>query len=138
MRKRLFLTELTYLHSIGAAGIPQAGLVTLVMVLDTIGLPAEDVSLIIAVDWLLYVYNLKTFLSITYLNYSPSCSDRFRTLVNVLGDSYGAKIIEHYSKNQLQKHSQTQLAQEPYTNGMNHDTKVTVPEVQMHIDDTRM
>lgn len=39
--------------SIGAAGIPQAGLVTLVMVLDTLGLPAEDVGFIIAVDWLL-------------------------------------------------------------------------------------
>lgn len=39
--------------SIGAAGIPQAGLVTMVMVLDTLGLPADDVSLIIAVDWLL-------------------------------------------------------------------------------------
>lgn len=39
--------------SIGAAGIPQAGLVTMVMVLDAIGLPAEDVSLILAVDWLL-------------------------------------------------------------------------------------
>lgn len=39
--------------SIGAAGIPQAGLVTMVMVLDTLGLPSEDVSLILAVDWLL-------------------------------------------------------------------------------------
>lgn len=39
--------------SIGAAGIPQAGIVTMVMVLDTLGLPAEDVSLILAVDWFL-------------------------------------------------------------------------------------
>lgn len=39
--------------SIGAAGIPQAGLITMVMVLDTVGLPSEDVTLIIAVDWLL-------------------------------------------------------------------------------------
>lgn len=44
--------------SIGAAGIPQAGLVTMVMVLDTVGLEPKDVSLIIAVDWLLYVGKL--------------------------------------------------------------------------------
>ncbi|XP_054285385.1 excitatory amino acid transporter 1 isoform X1 [Macrosteles quadrilineatus] len=66
--------------SIGAAGIPQAGLVTMVMVLDTVGLPAEDVTLIIAVDWLL---------------------DRFRTTVNVLGDALGAGLVEHLSKDEL-------------------------------------
>lgn len=66
--------------SIGAAGIPQAGLVTMVMVLDTVGLPAEDVTLILAVDWLL---------------------DRFRTAINVLGDSVGAGIVYEMSKNEL-------------------------------------
>ncbi|KAK6628734.1 hypothetical protein RUM43_002550 [Polyplax serrata] len=69
--------------SIGAAGIPQAGLVTMVMVLDTVGLPAEDVTLIIACDWLL---------------------DRFRTTINVLGDSLGAGIVNHLSKGELRKH----------------------------------
>ena len=52
--------------SIGAAGIPQAGLVTMVMVLDTVGLPAEDVTIILAVDWLLDRYKLhllKSFIS---------------------------------------------------------------------------
>lgn len=39
--------------SIGAPGIPQAGIVAMVMVLATLGLPAEDVSLIVAVDWFL-------------------------------------------------------------------------------------
>ena len=67
--------------SIGAAGIPQAGLVTMVMVLDTVGLPAEDVTLIIAVDWLL---------------------DRFRTTVNVICDALGAYVVEHMSKKELE------------------------------------
>lgn len=67
--------------AIGAAGIPQAGLVTMVMVLDVVGLPPEDMTLIIAVDWLL---------------------DRFRTMINVLGDSIGAGLVYELSKKELE------------------------------------
>ena len=68
--------------SIGAAGIPHAGLVTLVMVLDTVGLPGEAVSIIMSVDWLV---------------------DRVRTAVNVLGDAIGAAIVAHLSREELQQ-----------------------------------
>ena len=68
--------------SMGAAGIPNAGLVTMVMVLDVVGLPAEDVTIIIAADWLI---------------------DRFRTAINVLGDSIGAGIVNALSKKELDK-----------------------------------
>uniref|UniRef100_A0A4W3HNL0 Amino acid transporter n=1 Tax=Callorhinchus milii TaxID=7868 RepID=A0A4W3HNL0_CALMI len=66
--------------SIGAAGVPQAGMVTMVIVLTAVGLPANDVTLVIAMDWVL---------------------DRFRTMVNVLGDSIGAGIVEKLSRNEL-------------------------------------
>ena len=61
------------LAAIGAAGIPQAGLVTMVIVLSAVNLPLEGIGLLLAVDWFL---------------------DRFRTMVNVWGDSTGAAIIE--------------------------------------------
>ena len=41
------------LASVGAAGVPQAGLFTLVIVLVAVGLDPENVALILAVDWLL-------------------------------------------------------------------------------------
>ena len=51
------------------------------MVLDTVGLPGEAVSIIMSVDWLV---------------------DRVRTAVNVLGDAFGAAIVAHLSKNELE------------------------------------
>ncbi|MGB0373842.1 MAG: dicarboxylate/amino acid:cation symporter [Flavobacteriaceae bacterium] len=60
------------LASIGAAGIPMAGLVMISVVLSATGLPLEGVGLILAVDRLL---------------------DMFRTTVNVWSDSCGAVII---------------------------------------------
>ena len=56
-----------------AAGIPEAGLVTMLIVLNAVGLPVEYISLILSVDWLL---------------------DRFRTAVNAFGDSVGAAVVE--------------------------------------------
>ncbi|MDP2424487.1 MAG: dicarboxylate/amino acid:cation symporter [Bacteroidales bacterium] len=60
------------LASIGAAGIPMAGLVMITIVLTAVGLPLEGVGLILAVDRLL---------------------DMFRTSVNVWSDSCGAVVI---------------------------------------------
>lgn len=39
--------------SIGAASVPSAGLVTMLLVLTALGLPTKDISMIIAVDWFL-------------------------------------------------------------------------------------
>ena len=58
--------------AIGAAGIPEAGLVTMVIVLEAVGLPLEGIGLILAIDWFL---------------------DRCRTTINVFGDSVGAAIV---------------------------------------------
>ncbi|KAF0042506.1 hypothetical protein F2P81_006038 [Scophthalmus maximus] len=68
--------------SIGAAGIPQAGLVTMVIVLTSVGLPTDDITLIIAVDWAL---------------------DRFRTMVNVMGDALATGIMAHICRKDFLK-----------------------------------
>lgn len=47
------------LASVGAASIPSAGLVTMLLILTAVGLPTQDISLLIAVDWLLWVRCLR-------------------------------------------------------------------------------
>lgn len=67
----VFLTAT--LASIGAAGIPEAGTVTMVIVLNAVGLPLEGIGLILSIDWFL---------------------DRCRTTVNVWGDAVGAAVVD--------------------------------------------
>ena len=62
------------LAAIGAAGVPSAGLVTLLVVLEAVNLPAEGYGLIVVVDRLL---------------------DMCRTTVNVWGDACGAAFLAH-------------------------------------------
>jgi len=63
--------------SVGAPGIPSAGMVTLLMVLESVGLPIEAaLALLLPIDRPL---------------------DAVRTMVNVNGDSIGSKIIDHYT-----------------------------------------
>jgi Na+/H+-dicarboxylate symporter len=60
------------LASIGAAGIPSAGLVTLLIVLRAVDLPTEGIGLVFAIDRVV---------------------DMCRTTVNVFGDAVGAAVI---------------------------------------------
>ncbi|MCB0350731.1 MAG: dicarboxylate/amino acid:cation symporter [Bdellovibrionales bacterium] len=65
------------LASIGTAGVPGVGIITLAMVLRQVGLPVEGIGLIIGVDRLL---------------------DMLRTAVNVTGDAVGACYVARAEK----------------------------------------
>lgn len=69
------------LAAIGAAGIPSAGLITMIIVLNQVNLPLEGIGLITAVDRIL---------------------DMVRTTVNVWGDSVGARTIA-YTENAVKR-----------------------------------
>lgn len=59
--------------AIGAPGIPSAGMVTMVMVLQSVGLPAEAIAILLPIDRLL---------------------DTVRTAVNVEGDMVGSLVVQ--------------------------------------------
>lgn len=73
-----FLQQITVvvtsiLASIGAAGIPEAGIVTMTLVFTAVGLPPEKIPILLTVDWFL---------------------DRCRTTINVLGDVNVSCILD--------------------------------------------
>ena len=70
----LTVIAMATLASVGAAGVPGVGLVTLAMVLRQVNLPVEGIALIIGVDRLL---------------------DMARTAVNVCGDAMIACLVAH-------------------------------------------
>jgi DAACS family dicarboxylate/amino acid:cation (Na+ or H+) symporter len=59
--------------SVGAAGIPEAGLVTMTLVFSAVHLPTEYIALLLTVDWFL---------------------DRCRTTINVMGDMNVACLLD--------------------------------------------
>ncbi|XP_040207178.1 neutral amino acid transporter A [Rana temporaria] len=71
--------------SVGAAGIPAGGVLTIAIILEAIGLPTNDLSLILAVDWIV---------------------DRTTTVVNVEGDALGAGILHHLNQKEVAKNQQ--------------------------------
>ncbi|XP_033737378.1 excitatory amino acid transporter 1-like [Pecten maximus] len=62
--------------SVGAAGIPGAGLMYMTVAAMAVGLPAEQVLITAPFDWIFA---------------------QFRTMINVSGDSFGAGIVDHLS-----------------------------------------
>ena len=72
---QMIIVILALMVSIGAAGIPHAGLVMMVIIFEAVGLPLELIALLWAVDRPL---------------------DMMRTMVNVWSDTIGAVTIAHY------------------------------------------
>jgi DAACS family dicarboxylate/amino acid:cation (Na+ or H+) symporter len=70
---QLLVVLMAIFASVGAAGIPEAGLVTMVAVFRAVDLPIEHIPLLLTVDWFL---------------------DRCRTAINVMGDMVSTCILD--------------------------------------------
>ena len=81
--QQLTVVLMATLASIGAAGVPGIGMITLTMVLKQIGVPLEGIALILGVDRIL---------------------DMCRTIVNISGDATCATVVA-YSEGQVQETS---------------------------------
>lgn len=75
--QQLLVVLTSIVASVGAAGIPEAGLVTMTLVFTAVKLPIEYIGLLLTVDWFL---------------------DRCRTTINVLGDVNVSCLLDGKSK----------------------------------------
>jgi DAACS family dicarboxylate/amino acid:cation (Na+ or H+) symporter len=75
--QQLIIVVTSIIASVGAAGIPEAGLVTMTLVFSAVGLPIEYIGLLLTVDWFL---------------------DRCRTTINVLGDVNVSCLLDGKTK----------------------------------------
>lgn len=75
MADQIVIVLTATLAAIGAAGVPSAGLVTMIIVLEAVGLPAAGYVLVVAVDRIL---------------------DMCRTTINVWGDAVGAAVVDQW------------------------------------------
>ncbi|HBL62515.1 MAG TPA: dicarboxylate/amino acid:cation symporter [Cyanobacteria bacterium UBA8803] len=71
--QQLIVVITSIFASVGAAGIPEAGLVTMTLVFTAVGLPTRYIALLITVDWFL---------------------DRCRTAMNVMGDMTVSALLD--------------------------------------------
>lgn len=77
LMQQMIVFFIAMLGAMGAPGIPSAGMVTMVMVLQAVGLPAEAIAILLPIDRLL---------------------DAFRTAVNVEGDMVGSLVVQKWVK----------------------------------------
>jgi Na+/H+-dicarboxylate symporter len=77
--QQLMVVITSVVASVGAAGIPEAGLVTMTLVFSAVGLPPEYIALLLPVDWFL---------------------DRCRTVINVMGDMNVSCLLDGQTQEQ--------------------------------------
>ncbi len=66
--------------AMGVAGVPEAGVIALSLVLGSLGIPTEMITILLSVDWILA---------------------RARSGVNVLSDMTGSMVLDSWSRKKL-------------------------------------
>lgn len=77
VQQQMMVVLTSIIASVGAAGIPEAGLVTMTMVFTAVGLPVQYIPVLLTVDWFL---------------------DRCRTAINVMGDMNVSCLLDGKQK----------------------------------------